>query len=220
MMPYIFALAFILGVITSVPIGAAGQLMIHRFARSGLRTALPIGLFSALLDAAYCGLALAGMSLVIDSVPLRSFMQGGGLIVLLYSGYKNIRPDKEPLKTENEGDLQAGQKNRHKRTAHLKYFSTVLMITVSNPTLPAFWLNMANVLRTSVLADAEIWVIALFSAGVGLGSAFCQYAVLRIIQHTGALNTAPRRAALQRISASVFILTLGFFAYYFLRGLV
>jgi hypothetical protein len=96
----------------------------------------------------------------------------------------------------------------------------VLMIAVSNPTLPAFWVNMAGVLRASVLAEAGMWGIISFSAGVGLGSAFCQYAALRLIEHTGVLNTAARRAGLQRISAAGFTLTMGFFAYHFLRGLV
>jgi hypothetical protein len=33
------------------------------------------------------------------------------------------------------------------------------MIAVSNPTLPAFWVNMAGVLRASVLAEAGMWGI-------------------------------------------------------------
>lgn len=219
-MLYIFAIAFILGLVTSVPLGAVGQLMINRALKYGFSAGLSIGLFSALLDGTYCELALIGVSLVVDSVEIRSLVQGIGLIVLLYFGYKNFRPNKELPATDDNSSITLSNNHEQNWTSHLKYFPVVLMATVSNPTRLAFWVNMSQVLRSSVLTDMGVQELTLFSVGVGLGSAFCQYIVLQTIWHLKLFDSPKKKVAIQRVSASIFIFTMAYFIYHFFKELL
>jgi len=219
-MLHVFVTAFVLGLVISIPIGAVGQLMINRAMKYGLSAGLMIGLFSALLDATYCELALIGISLVINSVEIRSLVQGMGLIVLLYFGYKNFRPKKELSVTDDNSSTTPSNNHEQKWTSHLKYFPVVLMATVSNPTMLAFWVNMAQVLRSSVLTDAGVREFTLFSVGVGLGSALCQYIVLQTIRHVRLFHLPKRRVVIQWVSASIFMFTMAYFIYHFFKELL
>jgi len=219
-MLYVFVTAFVLGFVISIPIGAVGQLMIHRALKYGLSAGLSIGLFSALLDATYCELALIGISLVINSVEIRLLVQGMGLIVLLYFGYKNFRPKKELSVIDDNSSTTSTNNHEQKWTSHLKYFPVVLMATVSNPTMLAFWVNMAQVLRSSVLTNAGVREFTLFSVGVGLGSALCQYIVLQTIRHARLFRLPKSRAFIQWVSAFIFMFTMAYFIYQFFKELL
>lgn len=215
-----FVVGFLLGFVTSVPVGASGQLMINRSLRHGFSAGLPIGLFSALLDAIYCELALVGISLVINSVTLRLLLQGGGLLVLLAFGYRNFWSKKELFKTDDASGIIAGNSQKMSFFSHLKYFPVVFISTVSNPTMLAFWVNVAQILRTSVLVGAGIKRITLFSAGVGSGSALCQYVVLQIVHQAAFFHNPKRKLVIERFSAFVFALTIAYFIFHFFRGLL
>jgi len=212
--------AFVLGVITSVPVGAVGQLMINRLMREGFRASFAVGLFSALLDAMYCEIGLVGISLVFDSIIMRSLVQGTSLIILLYFGYKHILPSKRSPETDNLSTVVIARDGKQNRSSHLKYFVVVLMATIGNPTMVAFWVNMAHVLRLSILADMGVREYTLFSVGVGLGSAFCQYVVLQIVRHIRLYDSPTKKMIIQWLSASIFMFTVAYFAYHFLEELL
>ena len=213
----ILLIAFTLGLVVSVPIGAVGQLMINRSFKYGLWAGLSIGLLSALLDATYCELALVGISLVSNSVGIRSLVQGIGLIVLLYFGYRNFRPAKDLPNTDCEGDVKILSNAKQNWTSHVKYFPVVLIGTVSNPTIFAFWLGMANLLRSTILVHEGIREFTLFSAGIGIGSAVCQYVILRILHHTKVFRSAAKRMVVKRASAFIFTFTMGYLIYDLLK---
>ena len=212
--------AFVLGVITSVPIGALGQLMINRLMREGFWAGLAIGLFAALLDALYCEIALIGISLVFDSMEIRSIVQGVSLIILFYFGYKNFLPTKQSPETNDHSTVMTERNLKQNWTSHIKYFLVVLMATASNPTMFAFWVNMAHVLRSSVLVDMGVREFTLFSATVGLGSAFCQYVVLRIVRHVRLFHSPTKRVIIQWMSATIFMFTMIYFIYQYVEELL
>jgi hypothetical protein len=94
------------------------------------------------------------------------------------------------------------------------------MATIGNPTMVAFWVNMAHVLRLSILADMGVREYTLFSVGVGLGSAFCQYVVLQIVRHIRLYDSPTKKMIIQWLSASIFMFTVAYFAYHFLEELL
>lgn len=216
----IMIVAFFLGVITSVPVGAVGQLMFSRLMKEGFRASFAIGLFAAVLDATYCEIALIGTSLIFDSIIIRHLVQGLGLLVLFYYGYKHLLPMKRPPETDNLSTVVIAHDGKQNRSSHLKHFVVVLMATIVNPTMLAFWVNMAGVLRSSILVNMGVREFTLFSVGVGLGSAFCQYVVLRIIQHVRLFHSPTRRMIIQWLSTSIFMLTISYFIYHFIEELL
>jgi threonine/homoserine/homoserine lactone efflux protein len=212
--------AFVLGVITSVPVGAVGQLMFNRLMREGFRASFAVGLFSALLDAIYCEIGLVGISLVFDSIGIHSLVQGLSLLILLYYGYKHLLPMKRSPETDNLSTEVIAHDGKQNRSSHLKHFFVVLTATIANPTMFAFWVNMAHVLRSSVLIDMGVREYTLFSITVGLGSAFCQYVVLRIARDVRLFHSPTRRMIIQWLSTSIFMLTISYFIYHFIQELL
>jgi len=213
-------IGFLLGIITSVPIGAVGQLMINRLMREGFRASFAVGLFSALLDALYSEIALIGISIIIGSAEIRSLVQGIGLLVLLYGGLRSfIIPQQSSLPSERTAALYRENPNQS-WISHVKYFLFLVMAAVSNPTALAFWVNMAHVLHSSVLKGMGIWEYTLFSLSIGLGSAFCQYVVLRIARDVRLFHSPTRRMIIQWLSTSIFMLTISYFIYHFIQELL
>jgi threonine/homoserine/homoserine lactone efflux protein len=216
----IIIIAFALGAVTSIPLGAVGQLMFNRLMKEGFRASLAIGLFSALLDAMYCEIALIGISLVFDSTIIRSVVQGLGLLVLLYYGHKHLLPMKRSAEKDNERTVELEYNRKSNWFSHVKHFAAVIIITMSSPTLIAFWINMAHVLHSSVLADRGVREYTLFSITVGLGSAFCQYVVLRIARDVRLFHSPTRRMIIQWLSTSIFMLAISYFIYHFIEELL
>lgn len=213
----VIIIAFALGAVISIPFGAVGQLMFRRLMKEGFRASFAIGLFAALLDAMYCEIALIGTSLIFDSIIIRSLVQGLSLVVLLYYGYKHLLPMKRSPEKDNKSIVKLEYNRKSDWSSHFKHFAIVIIITMSSPTLFAFWVNMAHVLRSSVLIDMGALEYTLFSATVGLGSAFCQYVVLRIVRDVRLFHSPTRRMIIQWLSASIFILTISYFIYQFVE---
>ncbi len=216
----IVIIAFVLGVITSIPVGAVGQLMINRLMKEGFREGFSIGVFAALLDAIYCEISLIGISLIFDSIEVRSFVQGLSLLVLLYYGYKQILPLKQSTEKNNQhADLPEPDRKSF-WTSDIKHYLIVLIAAIGNPTMFAFWVNMAHVLRSSILMDMGIREFTLFSGVVGFGSAFCQYVVLRIVRDVRLFHSPTKKLVVHWLSASIFILTISYFIYQYFEQLL
>jgi threonine/homoserine/homoserine lactone efflux protein len=216
----VIIVAFALGVVTSLPVGAVGQLMFNRLMKEGLRASFAVGLFSALLDAIYCEIGLVGISLVFDSIVMRSLVQGLSLLILLHYGYKHLLPMRPTQNSDNQSTVQVSHDSNKKNSSHLKHFFIVLTATIGNPTMFAFWVNMAHVLRSSVLIDMGIREYTLFSTTVGLGSAFCQYVVLRIVRDVRLFHSPTKKMVAHWLSASIFMLTISYFIYQYFEQLL
>ncbi len=216
----IVIVAFVLGVITSIPVGVVGQLMLNRLMKEGFRASFAVGLFSALLDAIYCEIGLVGISLVFDSIVMRSLIQGLSLLILLSYGYKHLLPTSRTQYSDIQSTVEVSRNSNKKNSSHLKHFFIVLTATIGNPTLFAFWVNMAHVLRSSVLVDMGIREYTLFSVTVGLGSAFCQYIVLRIVRSVRLFHSPTKRMVIHWFSASIFMLTISYFIYQYFEQLL
>jgi len=212
--------AFILGLVVSVPIGSIGQLMISRSIKYGFWAGLSIGLFSALMDATYCEFGLVGISLMSNSVEIRAIVQGVGLIVLLYFGYRNFRPVKELPGNDEEYDGKICFNVKQNWATYVKYFPVVLIGSASNPTTFAFWLSMANLLRSTILAHEGVREFTVFSAGVGTGSAVCQYIILRLLHRSKLFHSAAKKIVIRRTAAFIFIFSMGYLVYDLIKELI
>jgi len=214
----IIVLAVIIGFISSAPLGPLGAYMIRRMEKNGFWDAFPLGLFSALIDTIYCSVSLFGMSLVLEVPILRFIIEVVSLIVLLYVGKKYFflqgekleESDTEKLDNNNGKDSFQPNGGANRLMSHLKDASVVFIFAFSNPTLLAFWINMANLLHSSVLRNYGSMEYLAFSVGVGLGSALCQYTVLQIIQKVHRFNDTGR-VVIVWLSSLIFVITIIYF---------
>ena len=203
-------IGFALGGVSSLPIGALGAYMINRMTKEGFWAGFSVGLFAAFVDALYCWISLFGISLVIDAPLLRSIIQAIGLIVLLYLGGRHFFLHKEELSDNKSRSVVQNTIEMSKLILHFKGAVVVLIFALSNPTLLAFWINMANLLHSSVLQYGGPREYLAFSTSVGLGSALCQYVVLRIIQKVHHVNDKAR-VITRWVGSSIFVITIIYF---------
>lgn len=188
----IITIAVVIGAITSVPLGPLGAYMISKMEKDGFWGGFSVGLIAAFVDTLYCGITLFGMPLVISVPLLRFIIQAIGLIVLLYVGGRYFFLHKQELNDKKVRSIVQKKVGMSKLMPHLTGALVVFIFALSNPTLLAFWANMANLLHSSVLQYGGTLEYLTFSISVGLGSAFCQYVVLRVIQKVHHVNDSTR----------------------------
>lgn len=216
---FFFIAGLLIGVVSSVPLGMLGAYMINRAVNKGFWAGFSVGLFAALVDALYCCIALFGMSIVVDIPVVHSLVQVIGLLVLLYIGKKHFlsRSDSYHVSTNDEA-LPSNTKN-NKGFLHLKGFAVVIAYSLANPTLLAFWVNMAQVLHSSILLNSRAQHHLLFSGGVGIGSALCQYIVLCLVRRMHHTHQKAR-AIIRWVGAVIFLITFIYFSYQIIEKIV
>jgi threonine/homoserine/homoserine lactone efflux protein len=207
-------IGFVLGFFSSVPIGALGAYMINRFIRNGFWDGFTVGIFASVADALYCVVSLIGMAFIYDVPVLRSIVQALGLMVLLYIGGRQFFSSPETSRLDDDDEVRGDKNNKNKTwSRYLKDLGVVFSFGVSNPTLWAFWTNVAQLLHLSTLKRADISEYLLFINSVGIGSMVCQYVSLRLIGKTYDLHRKAR-VIIHWISASVFLVTVLYFGYH------
>jgi threonine/homoserine/homoserine lactone efflux protein len=206
-------IGFVLGFFSSVPIGALGAYMINRFIRNGFWDGFTVGIFASVADALYCVVSLIGMAFIYDVPVLRSIVQAIGLLFLLYVSGSQFFSSPDKSRFDDEVAKNKRDKNNRTWSRHIKDLAVVYSFGLSNPTLWAFWTNMAQVLHASILKGEGISEYLLFSISVGVGSMVCQYVSLRFIGKMHDLHKKSR-VIIQWISASVFLMTSVYFGYH------
>lgn len=209
-MATILIIGFLLGAISSVPMGPLGAYMINKMNRDGFKAGLSVGLTAAFFDAFYSAISLFGIIIVIGTPLLNLSIQLIGLIVLLLVGGRNIFLHKEELSDfKNSGC----NKFTERISKYLPLFEgniVAVIYNISNPTILAFWLNVANVLHGSVLKYSGPSEYVFFSLSVGLGSVVCQYSALSIIQKIHNVNEKSR-IYIRWVNASIFGIAIMYF---------
>ena len=208
----------LIGVVSSVPIGMLGAYMINRAVNKGFWAGFSVGLFAALVDALYCCIALFGMSFVVDIPVVRSLVQAIGLLVLLYIGKKHFLSRSDSYHVSTNDEAQPSSTNNNKGLLHLKGFAVVITFALANPTLLAFWVNMAQVLHSSILLNSSGQHYLLFSGSVGIGSALCQYLVLRLVGQVHHTHQKAR-TIIRWVGAVIFLTTFIYFSYQLIEKL-
>jgi arginine exporter protein ArgO len=175
-----------LGIVLSVPIGPLGAYMVAKMEREGFGTAIFIGLITAIFDTLFCAVSLFGITTISANPQLYLIIKSVGLIILLYMGIRHFFLYKERIFDVELITNVIKNKKIGKYLPHLKDTFFVIVYVVSNPTLLAFWINMASLLHESILKNKNEYV--LFSIGIGLGSLLCQYSFLSFVQKVHSIS--------------------------------
>jgi threonine/homoserine/homoserine lactone efflux protein len=164
------------GLVAAVPIGPIGILAVTQRCRYGFRRGYSGALASSAMEVVYSLVAVEAAAFV-NAIIIRysAFLKIAGTVVLVIVGVGIIRQ----ARTFNPEVLFKG---RVKRELHP--ILATLLLYVSSPTLPAFWL------ATGALVVAHGWVergrpsAVLFALACGAGSALWYFILLRLILRT------------------------------------
>ncbi len=162
-----------LGIAAAVPIGPIGILAVTQRLRYGFRRGFSGAIASSAMETAYSLVAVQAAAIVNHVIREYSdIMKIAGTAVLVFVGVGIFRQ----ARTFDPAVVFAA---KDKKEIH-PVWKTILLY-VSSPTLPAFWLTAAG------LAVAHGWVergrpsAVLFAVACGAGSAFWYFVLLRLI---------------------------------------
>lgn len=164
---------FFLGVAAAVPIGPIGILAVTQRLRHGFGRGFSGALASSGMEVLYSLVAIQAASFV-NSFILRysHIMKLVGTGVLVFVGLGILRQ----ARTFDPAVVFSG---KEKKELHPVW--KTIMLYVSSPTLPAFWLTAAGLVVAHGWVEPGHASAVLFALACGVGSAFWYFVLLRLI---------------------------------------
>jgi threonine/homoserine/homoserine lactone efflux protein len=167
-------IGFAIGFFAAIPLGPVNVFVVSQTLKRDFFHGLLAGITTAVLDMAYCVVALMGFFQIKFSLnpTLRSAMKvAAGLVVILIS-YRLVRESKTfSLPQDGEQIPAAAQRP----------ILGVLFLYVTNPTLYVFWFAVAGTMTGHNLVHNTGWTAVAFAAACGLGSLIWYILLVRFV---------------------------------------
>ena len=161
------------GLAAAVPIGPIGILAVTQRLRYGFRRGFSGGLASAAMETIYSLAAIQAAALVIEVIRKYSHaMKLAGTAVLVFVGVGIFRQ----ARTFDPAVVFSA-----KETKELHPVWKTILLYISSPTLPAFWLAGAGLVVAHGWVERSHASAILFALACGTGSALWYFVLLRLI---------------------------------------
>ena len=213
-------IAFLMGIVYSVPLGPLGQIMLNKAINKGFWHGFSMAIIGAGANFVYAFAFLMGTGSLIFNSKLRITIQIIGLLFLLYVGAKEIliplifnykKKKSRELEKSGEPEIQFNGK------VFLTNFFTVMSYFISNPTIVAFWINMSALINLKLIHQYSLWNYALFSSIFSFGTLTCQYLAILIVKR--AQRNYKLNGMARHVSLSLFVITVTYFIYLTIHNL-
>lgn len=169
----------LVGFLASIPPGPINIYSISQALRFGFWKSVSIRLTVAGLDATYCYLSTVFTSLLLSFLDRWSFiLRIAGSAAIVAAAFHLIHLARSHRVLGLGLPENNGETNKSKKVSHPVFFT--LIMYVSSPTLPIFWLTVATVVTSHGLVSHHGIKPLLFGFSCGLGSLFYYMVVARI----------------------------------------
>lgn len=167
-------LGIFVGLLAALPLGPVNVFVISQALKRDFFHGLLAGLTAAVLDTAFCFVALAGFFQIKLSLPpyAMSVLKAVAAVIILVLSGKLIH-DSRTFEFPREGDKIP--------SAAPKPILGVLLLYVTNPTLYMFWVAVAGAVTGHHLVQYGAWTAVAFAAAVGTGSMFWYLSLVRFV---------------------------------------
>ncbi|OGD29629.1 MAG: hypothetical protein A2Y56_01250 [Candidatus Aminicenantes bacterium RBG_13_63_10] len=169
------ALGLLIGLLAAVPLGPINVYVVSQTLKRDFFHGMMAGLTASLLDAAYCLVALIGISTI--NAALARFdipLKIGAAVLLTAIGIRLILHANKTISEQASPGPKTVAKTPRPAIA-------VLLLYVSNPTLYIFWLSVAGIVSThGWLTDSRSYEV-IFSLACGLGSLLWYFLLVRYV---------------------------------------
>ncbi|MCL5033491.1 MAG: LysE family translocator [Bacteroidetes bacterium] len=186
----------IVGMIISIPLGPINVAVISKGFKQGFKSAFAVGLGASAMDFLYCGATMLGLSAIVHRIEVNAIFQIIGFLLLAYLGIRDVTTKVESFRYESIVP-RAGR-------FHSAFLVGVFMY-VSNPTLVAFWIMLSGIIQSSGMLATGMDGVALFALGVGSGTAFWYYLLLKAISWKKESFRAETLTVFSRISGYIML---------------
>jgi len=207
-------IAFILGLIISVPFGPIGQVMLNRSIDKGFWHGLSIAIIVTIVDFMLCEFSLMGtVSLSLVNPWIMLALQIAGLFFLSYIGVKElILPLIKNRKKKADLDNKEIVNNiKLDKNTFFKNIVTVLIYYVSNPTYLAFWLSFSVLINQKFIINHDLLHYTLFSSFFAIGAFSSQFVAILFVKKATKLGL--KKEILKYISIPLYSITIIYFLY-------
>lgn len=155
-----FVVGFIIGYLTTIPVGPINLAVIMKALHNRTGQAMMIGTGSALMDVIYCGAALLGISTIISNPTLEWIFRIAPFLIFLYYGVRtSFFKIPEPHLTENGADAPGFK----------RFFLLGMAMYFSNPSFIAYWVTIGGIVHGYHLIQRTMYDSAMFAVGTGAG---------------------------------------------------
>lgn len=197
----IFFSYILLGLSLSAPMGPINAAQLDRGIRFGFMNAWLVGFGAMVADGIFMLMIYFGISHVVDTAFMRSFLWMFGCFVLTYTGIESIK---------NASSLVEVQKGERRET-NRKSFRTGFLMAISNPLNILFWLGIYGSILAKTSTAYGTTQLFVYSLGIFIGITFWDLTMAGVA--TGARKWMSS-SVLRGISILSGIILIGFGLYF------
>lgn len=196
-------IAFLIGLIFSVPIGPLGMIMLKRSVEKGFWEGFSIAIIDAIVGFIFSLTFIIGIGQLEFDPIIKLIAQLFGLIFLVYFSVKEVffkkhKYQKEKIILLNKGSL-------------LGNLFLVIGYYIANPSLWAFWINISLYANSYLYNGSNLINSILFCLFYALGTLTTQYLAIRFMKNMERYEKT--KTAMKYVSSGLFIVTLSYFIY-------
>ncbi len=167
-------LGILAGLIASVPLGPINVFVVSQTLKRDFFHGILAGITTAVMDMAYCLIALMGFSLIRFrlSPPIMSIMKVVAGLIVLVIGFRLVR-DSKTFSLPQNGDKIPSAPHRP--------ILGVILLYVTNPSLYVYWIIVAGYMTGHDYVQNSGWTAVAFAAACGLSSFLWYVTLVRFV---------------------------------------
>lgn len=168
-----FVVGFIIGYLTTIPIGPINLAVVMKALRNHTVQALLIGVGSALMDVLYCGAALFGVGTLVSNPTLDTIFRVSTFAIFFVYGVKTTFGKLPETHFQPTEDDTPGFK---------RYFLLGMAMYFSNPSFLGYWITIGGIVHGYKVMEATALNNALFALGTGLGVTAWFFTLVELVE--------------------------------------
>lgn len=168
-----FVVGFIIGYVTTIPIGPITLAAVMKAFRNRTAQALMIGTGSALMDVIYCGAAVFGIGSIIENPSLELFFRIATFLIFFLFGVKTTFGKLPETHFQPKEDDAPGFK---------RYFILGMAMYFSNPSFFAYWITIAGIVHGYHIIEPTTIDNVLFALGTGVGVTAWFFTLVELVE--------------------------------------
>ncbi len=168
-----FAVGFIIGYITTIPIGPINLAVVMKALRNRTAQALMIGTGSALMDIIYCSAAVFGVGSLVTNPTLDTIFRVATFAIFFVYGLKTTFGKLPETHFQPSEDDAPGFK---------RYFLLGMAMYFSNPSFLAYWITIGGMVHGYRLIESTAVSNGLFALGTGVGVTAWFFTLVELVE--------------------------------------
>ncbi|MFZ4621437.1 MAG: LysE family transporter [Bacteroidota bacterium] len=168
-----FIVGFIIGYLTTIPIGPINIAVVMKALRNHTAQALLIGVGSAFMDVLYCGAAVFGVGSLVTNPTIDTIFRVSTFAIFFVYGLKTTFGKLPETHFKPSEDDVPGFK---------RYFLLGVAMYFSNPSFLAYWITIGGIVHGYKVIESTMLNNALFALGTGAGVTVWFFTLVELVE--------------------------------------